>query len=227
MTFKKIKLFLIAGLIITSASAADTPKNFSISYKYKNPDGSVFRIIKYYMSEGLKFRSEYFIMNQYQIDAEVKAEKSDKTDANVKAEMKKENLTDTEAQIIEILRKDKELVWSLEPSLKLYREVPLKQDGWEHAFSQIFIYDSIKINKTGEIKVLGYPCEVYEYTQNFSEDKWTNIFYVAKDMEVILKSEMLKNGKLVQLQEATEFSIDKPADNVFEVPDGFNKAVDN
>jgi hypothetical protein len=59
------------------------------------------------------------------------------------------------------------------------------------------------------------------------DDEWTNIFYIAQDLNVILKSELWQNGKLVQTMEATEFHLEKPADSLFEVPDGYKKNESN
>jgi hypothetical protein len=60
-----------------------------------------------------------------------------------------------------------------------------------------------------------------------NEDNWTNIAYVAQDLNVILKTELLQNGKLVQIMEATEFSMEKPAAALFEIPDGYIKNDNN
>jgi hypothetical protein len=63
--------------------------------------------------------------------------------------------------------------------------------------------------------------------QKVNEETWTNIFYVAKELNVILKSELLQNGKLVQTMEAAEFSTEPPSQSLFEVPEGYSKSENN
>ena len=138
--------------------------------------------------------------------------------------MQKEQLpSDIEPHTIEILRKDKGLVWSLDPSFKNYIEVPLRADSWEHATTSIFVIDFSGYKKTGEVKLLVYNCDIYESVQKEGNDSWTSILYAAQGLKVILKTEILQNGKLVQTMEATEFNTDKPDKSLFEIPDGYQK----
>jgi hypothetical protein len=77
--------------------------------------------------------------------------------------------------------------------------------------------------KTGEANLLGYNCDIYESVQKEEKDSWTSILYSAQSLKVILKTEILQNGKLVQTMEATEFSTNKPDKSLFEIPDGYQK----
>lgn len=223
---------LIIGLGIYSALAwAIPPQDYTISYTFKNPDGTVFRITKYYLRDGNKFRTDYISTNQYNISAgaDVSTDLSNDTTGNVSsdAQLQAEHLTNIEPQTVDILRKDKNLVWSLDPSFKNYIEVPLKQDVWEHALTEIFINDFHDFKKTGDIKLLNYTCDIYESVQKVKEDTWTNVAYVAQGLTVVLKTELWQNGKLVQTMEATEFSIEKPASSLFVIPDGYQKNDSN
>jgi len=120
---------------------------------------------------------------------------------------------------IEILRKDKGLVWSLDPSFKIYFEVPLRQDAWERAVRGISGTEPPKLGKTGTAKFLNYTCDIYEV----EAEGWTSIFYLEPSMNLILRSETKHKGETFQIREATEFSPAKPAAALFEVPDGYQK----
>jgi outer membrane lipoprotein-sorting protein len=230
----KTRLFwlFIIGLVISSALTwAVPPQDYTISYTFKNPDGTVFRITKYYLRDGNKFRTDYISPTQYNISAgaDASTDLSNDTSGNVSsdAQLQAEHLTNVEPQTIEILRKDKNLVWSLDPSFKNYIEVPLKQDAWEHSLTEIFISDFHDFKKTGDTTLLNYTCDIYENVQKVKEETWTNTAYVAQRLNVILKTELRQNGKLVQTMEATEFSTEKPASSLFEIPDGYQKNDSN
>jgi len=181
-------LLLLAGLVLSSVLCAAPLQNYSISYTYKNPDGSVFRVIKYYLRDGNKYRADYLS-------------------------------GDGSAYAIEILRKDKNLVWSADPSFKIYFEVALRQDAWDHAVTGIFAADDYKQKKTGQAKFLNYSCDTYEAVSG----EWTNISVVDQGTNVILRHELKQNGKLVQTMEATEIRAAQPAATLFEVPAGYTK----
>jgi hypothetical protein len=224
----KFYLLVVLAILIPSFAQAANPGNFSLKYVFKNSDGSEFRIIKYYLNEECKFRTEYYSTIQYNISSSAEATvENDTVKSGVKADMQGESKADPVPHTIEILRKDKNLVWSIMPEFKQFFEVPLKPDAWEHSVSGNFISDFNGLKKTGETKLLNYNCDVYESVQKYNEDTWTNIFCVAKELNVVLKSEMLKNGNLVQLMEATEFSTEPPSPSLFEIPEGYRKSENN
>ncbi len=225
---------LLAGLILSSATVLSAPpKDYKIVYNYKNQDGTLFRIIKYYMLDGLKFRSEYYSPTSYNLNAEAKAttdlNKDKKTDGEVKEEVKsqQEDIKNLTPHTVEILRKDKSLVWTIDPSYKMYSEVALREDSWERILTRISIDDFTGFKKTGEAKVLTFNCDIYENISKVQEDTWTTIAYVARSNKVILKTEMLKNGKTVEVMEASEFITDKPEPALFELPEGYSKNENN
>ncbi len=226
MSTAKLKGLIIICLLMSSAVVLMAqPQSFIVTYKYTDPNSSGFRMIKYFLSEGLKFRSEYYSTVQFSISANAQGKVEDTTiSGNANAELRDESAeANFQPHTIEILRNDKKLVWSMDPSFKNYFEVPLSQDGWNHATEKFSIPDSVKLKKTGESKILDYPCSIYEITQKVADDVWTNIYYVAKDLNFILKNEMMQNGKLVQTMEASEFSTNKPDDSLFEVPQDYKK----
>ena len=120
---------------------------------------------------------------------------------------------------IEILRKDKGLVWSMDPVNKQYREVPLRQDAWDFAIGGPFATADMMVKKTGTVKILNYNCNIYEMLSG----EWLNIFAAEPGTNALLRTELKQNGKLVQLTEATEFKTEKPAAALFEVPAGYKK----
>ena len=236
----KFILLLIAGFVVFSSFAwAESPQNYTMSYVFKNPDGTPFRVIKYYLLEGVKFRTEYYSFStpvelNVSVDAElnldsvtVSEEPTVNSVVNVESELQAPDLTNIEPHTIEILRKDKELVWSMDPSFKQYIEVPLRDDSWDRTLLGIVISDFTDYKKTGETKLLNYSCSIYENVQKIGDNVWTNILCVADGLNIILKAEALKNGTLVQLQEATEFSQDKPEQALFEIPKGYRKNDNN
>ena len=225
-------LILIVGLMISSAVAFSVPpKDYAIVYVFKNADGTVSNMIKYYMRDGNKFRTEYITTAEYSMTANTEAttDLSNDTSSNIMSttQLNAKPISNPEPHTVEILRNDKKLVWSLGPSFKDYREVPLRQESWEHILTNIFISDFHDLKKTGEAKLLNYTCDIYENVQKVKEDSWTNIAYVSQELGVILKTELWQNGKLVQIMEATEFNLEKPAISLFEVPVTYTKNDSN
>lgn len=225
-------LMLILGLMISTAFAIDVPpQDYAIVYVFKNADGTVSNMIKYYMRDSNKFRTEYIITVEYSMTANTEAsdDLSNDTSTNVSSttQLNAKSISNPEPHTVEILRNDKKLVWSLNPSFKDYIEVPLRQDSWEHILTNIFISDFHDLKKTGEAKLLNYTCDIYESVQKVKEDTWTNIAYVSHDLGVILKTELWQNGKLVQIMQATEFNLEKPALSLFEIPETYTKNDSN
>jgi hypothetical protein len=200
-----VVLLLITGLFISSTLWAAPPQDYTLSLTFRNPDGTVFRITKYYLGDDNKFRVEYLTPVQYHV--------------NDGAELQAEKLTNVEANTVEILRKDKGLVWSLDPSVKDYVQVPLKKDAWERAVTGVFAIESHKLKKTGTTKFLNYPCDIYESER----DGWTTISVIEPGTNIIFRSELREKNKLVQIMEATEFCLDKPAAALFEIPAGYKR----
>lgn len=225
-------LMLFLGLMISSALAFNVPpQDYGIVYIFKNADGTVSNMIKYYMRDGNKFRTEYITMVEYSIttNTDVSTDLGNDTSGNVSstAQLDAKPISNPEPHTVEILRNDKKLVWSLDPSFKDYREVPLRQESWDHILTNIFINDFQDLKKNGEATLLNYSCDIYESVQKVKEDTWKNIAYVSHDMGVILKTELWQNGKLVQTMEATEFNMEKPALSLFEIPVTYKKNDNN
>lgn len=223
---------LIIGLMISSALALDVPPNdYGVIYVYKNADGTISNMVKYFMRDGNKFRTEYISTIEYGITANTEASTDLSNDTissvNSNAQLNAKSISNPEPHTVEILRNDKGLVWSLDPSYKSYREVPLRQESWEHILTNIFISDLQDFKKTGEADLLNYTCDIYESVQIVKEDTWTNIAYVYHDLGVIMKTELWQNGKLVQIMEATEFSLEKPEISLFEIPETYTKYESN
>ncbi len=215
MSRLKPKLLLIPAVLIILSFTSNAPiQNFMISYASINPDGSIFHIIKYYLRDGNKFRSEYY----NSVDQPSKA--------GAAFRMNYENKI-YEAHTVLILLKDKGIVLSIDPAYKDYRRVPLRNEAWSHAIENIFYADSVKMKKIGEMKILNYNCDILENVQNVKDDKWTNVFYIAQDLNVIMKIETLKNDKSVQVTQAIELNKRKPLLSLFEIPKGFSKNKNN
>lgn len=79
-------LMLILGLMISTAFAIDVPpQDYAIVYVFKNADGTVSNMIKYYMRDSNKFRTEYIITVEYSMTANTEAsdDLSNDTSTNV------------------------------------------------------------------------------------------------------------------------------------------------
>ena len=206
LKIKSVWLVLVGLFVFSALAWAAPPQDYKLGYIFKNPDGSAFRIIRYYLRDGNKFRAEYITLVQLQIN---------NTESNVEALP-----TDTEPQTVEILRKDKGLVWTLDPSFKVYFQGPLRKDAWDRLLGQIFIPDLQMFKKAGETQLLNYPCDIY---QTAEWEGWSHIITVARGFNVVLKDELLQNGKLAQTTEPLEFRMEKPAPGLFEIPQGYKK----
>ena len=82
--------------------------------------------------------------------------------------------------------------------------------------------------KIGETSVLGYECDIYDVTQTVVTETagtitYTNIVTVARDLNVVLKTELLINGVPFQATVVTQFSLEKPDESLFVVPAGYSK----
>jgi hypothetical protein len=236
----KFILLLMAVLVVSSSlTRAESPQNYTLSYTYKNPDGTLFQVIKYYMLEGVKFRIEYYTLSssvEYNVNVEselqldnetVKKESQVNVDVNEETALQAPDLTNTEARMIEILQKDKELVWTMTPQFNQYSEVALRQDSWDRSVNGLLITSFPDAKKTGEIKLLDYECNVYESIQITPKSNWKNRIIAVQELDVVLKTELWQNGKLVQTIEAMEFSREKPVESLFEVPVGYEQNVSN
>ena len=206
-------IWLLSAILLFSAtfSWAASPPDYTIVYAFKNPDGTMFRIIRYYQRDGDKFRYDHLATVKYHVSGgqPLRAEQIP---------------ADAEADLILILRKDKGLVWSPDPPSQTYHEAPLKPDSWEKRNSGIFIPPDFKSAKTGAAKFLNYSCDIYESVRTVKEETWSNTVLVAQGSGVVLKTETRRNGELVQTMEAVEFSLAKPAAALFEVPARYQKS---
>lgn len=120
---------------------------------------------------------------------------------------------------VQIVRKDKNLVWTLDPPTKGYVETAIAKDTWEHALYAIFATDAHKAKKTGTTTFLKQPCDVYEA----GADGWITTSTIAQSSNIVLKSVLTQDGKLVQTMEASQLRLEKPAAALFEIPAGYTK----
>lgn len=118
---------------------------------------------------------------------------------------------------IAVYRKDKGVVWGIEPDTKTYTEKKMGPMDWDAHLWAIFPDSSLKLKKTGETKCFNYSCDILIEEQG----EWANILTVAREINVIVKFELKQNGKLVQINEATELKLEKPAAALFEIPAGY------
>jgi hypothetical protein len=227
---------IFAQELVAIRKKSDSPNNYTVSYAFKNSDGTLFRVIKYYLLEGVQFRIEYysytspFLLNagveaELQMDsATVKEESRVYVEINEQTGLQAPDINDSEPHTILILRKDKDLVWSMDPSFKQYFEVPLQHDSWERAITRPLVDNMPELKKTGEMKLLNHQCNVFEIVLS---DSWTTKLIAAQGLDVILKNEVWQNGKLIETMEAIELTLEKPAESLFEVPDGYQKNDSN
>lgn len=121
---------------------------------------------------------------------------------------------DRTALAFAIYRKDMGTAWSLDADTKKYTAKKLDQAMWDHMIETLFAREFQAQGKTGEVRVLDYPCDVYRVENN----RWVTLSYVAQGLNVVLKSEIIKDGETVEVMEAVKFLQEKPADSLFEIP---------
>lgn len=120
---------------------------------------------------------------------------------------------------VTIYRKDKGLVYGIEPETRTYTQSKLKDGDWDRARFPVFPEPGHTLVRTGETTLLQTPCETFT-----SELRtFTMAFVLAKGSGVILKSELVQKGKVMQTDEATAFSLAKPAPALFEIPAGYKR----
>jgi hypothetical protein len=61
---------------------------------------------------------------------------------------------------VSIFRKDRGLIWGVEPETKTYTERKMAPGDWGHALFEVFPDPSLKLEKTGATKYLGFDCEI-------------------------------------------------------------------
>lgn len=113
-----------------------------------------------------------------------------------------------------IYRKDTGTSWSLDPDTKKYSEKKLDPGTWDTVIETLFAREFQAQEKTGEARVLDYPCDVYRQENN----RWVTLSYVAQGLNIVLRSEIIRDGKTVEVMEAVKFVQEKPADSLFEIP---------
>lgn len=120
---------------------------------------------------------------------------------------------------ISIYRKDKELTWGVEPDSKTYVQKKLDAGTWDRGLFSVFPEPGQTFIKTGEATHLGFACDVLASELK----KISTVNAVVRDMNVIMKSDMLLKGKVVQVIETTEFRLEKPPATLFELPAGYKR----
>ena len=117
---------------------------------------------------------------------------------------------------ITIIRVDKKAVWNLMPDEKMYIDMPLNDEMVQsYQPSEDFVKDKKKI---GEEKILGYNCNIYQY----SEDKSKITMWLAQDTFIMIKSE-INDGNETTIIEAKEIQLKKQPNSLFELPSDFKK----
>lgn len=120
---------------------------------------------------------------------------------------------------VSIYRKDKGLLYGIEPDTRTYTQSKLKEGDWDRGLFAVFPEPGHNLQRTGETTLLKTPCETF--TSDLTT--LTMTFTLAKGSGVILKSEWLQKGQVAQIDEATAFSLAKPAPALFEIPAGYKR----
>jgi hypothetical protein len=187
---KFIGLVIFGSLLFTWVWAAPPP-DYALTYAYKEMNRETLTMtLKYYLHNGLKLRIDYL-------------------SAGGAVRMSK------------IFLKDKGLVWTLYSFSQQYQEQPLDQDVWDIVTGGFaFEWDWDQCQKTGETKLLNYPCDIYQMQKNAT----ITTAYIAQGMNIVLKAESRENDKIVLKMEATDFRPEKTAASFFEIPAGYTKS---
>lgn len=142
----------------------------------------------------------------------------------VQGNMKYRNETEKKDSItINILRIDKNVIWSLKPEDKTYTEEQITDeilDNWT--------YRNVK-NKSTKIeqeKILYQDCDLYNFNEKVQiygmDVQRTVKYWFLKDTNIILKRDE-RVGSLHVINEATEIKFEEPTDDLFEIPNNYIK----
>lgn len=121
-----------------------------------------------------------------------------------------------------IVRIDKDITWFLMEEQKMYIEQKVDPEMVKQYVKQ-FEGNEDKLTKVGSDKLLGYDCDIYEYT----EGKYTYKYWLVRNKNAVLKSILFEDGKEKLRIEAKEINFRKQADSLFEIPDGYQKFAFN
>ncbi len=183
---------LVAGLLLFSTLAwGAPPQNYILTYSYKEMGRETLTMtLKYYLHNGIKLRIDYLS-------------------------------TSGAVRMSKIFQQDKGLVWTLYSFSKQYQEQSLDQGAWDTVKGGFaFEWDWDQCQKTGETKLLNYPCDIYRMQKNGK----TTTAYVAQGMNIVLKAESKENDKIVLTMEAADFRPEKAAASLFEIPAEYTKS---
>lgn len=189
-----ICLMLVGLLLFPTIVWAASPQDYTITYVHeeKEPQRESLTTmnLKYYVSNDQKLRIDYLSAS-------------------------------AAVQMSRIFQRDQGLIWTLYSFANQYQEESFDQSQWEALKGGFaFEWEWDKCQKTGETKILNYPCDIYQMQQNAK----TTTAYIAQEMNIVLKAEIEEDGKIVFKLEATDFQPqEKTAASFFELPDGYTK----
>lgn len=123
------------------------------------------------------------------------------------------------AEIINIYRLDKKVLWTLYMDAKQYTESPLDKKTWDLVQNAIANLVQEYGKKVGEDTYKGYPCNIYEIAEK--EEK--SLAYVSKTNDLVLKIQHQVGARVTYQVDTVELSLVKPNAALFELPKDFKK----
>lgn len=226
-------LALTCLLLFCASALASPPPDYSMTTEYRNPDGTVTHVTRDYLRDGVMHRREHIGGVELHLEAHVESEvqlDSDDKDLATTEELAATTVQlplHAEPYLVTIDRSDLDIGWTLDTESLTYDEhaVDPQMFSWSVDITFREGYERVKI---GETSVLGYECDIYDVTQTVVTETagtitYTNIVTVARDLNVVLKTELLINGVPFQATVVTQFSLEKPDESLFVVPAGYSK----
>jgi outer membrane lipoprotein-sorting protein len=137
----------------------------------------------------------------------------------VKGEKERVEISSPKTAGVIILRRDKKVMWMLQPGQKSYTEMPLVQKDMANSF--YFPGEGVTKKLLGTETLNGYEAEKYEGTHvedNGREEKF--IMWISKKSRIPLRIESPDKSFTLDYKDIKEGGVD---DALFEMPVGYQK----
>ena len=122
------------------------------------------------------------------------------------------------AGTITITRMDKNLVWILMPTAKMYMEQTIKPQNIIPGADKVA--GEVERTLLGQETVNGYLCDKYHITMKIDNKASAFFLWLAVDSGLPVK---MADGDGKWMQEYSNITVGNPADSLFELPAGYQK----
>jgi len=121
-----------------------------------------------------------------------------------------------------IVRLDKKVVWMIDPSLKQYMEMPIKDLAMADPRNDAMLSKNATKKKLGTEKVSGYVCEKTAYVSKQTPRGMATRWY-SKKLDWPLKTVVSTPDRQSHSSEMRNIKVGKQPSTLFSVPKGYKK----